>query len=308
MNSIAKPKKFIPLALIATTLWGSAFAGAKIGFEYMPPIMLSGIRFTLAGALLIPVAFALKVSWKEQLKHWKFIFIFGFIQTFLQYGLFYMGLDLVPGALSAIIIGAGPLFIAIIAHFLVDNDKLKASTVFAILLGLSGVIFISLSGGATSIDSPHFYRGVILLVTSNIIGSFTNIMVVKHNKPISPIVLTMLANLFGGLLLFIVSLFVEDRTILLTSFPLKFHLAILWLAIIPAASFSIWYYLLSLPGVKVSELNVWKFTIPVVGVLLSWLLLPNEHPTWISVTGIIIISTAVLVLQIPRKRATSQKG
>ena len=35
------------LAIFACLLWGSAFAGAKIGFEYTTPLHLSGMRFML---------------------------------------------------------------------------------------------------------------------------------------------------------------------------------------------------------------------------------------------------------------------
>lgn len=291
------------LAIFATTLWGSAFAGAKIGFEYMPPIMLSGLRFSLAGMLLLPMVLIFKIPFREQLKHWRFMLLFGSIQTLLQYGLFYMGLDLIPGAVAAIIIGSGPLFIAVLAHFTLPNDKLNARNVFAVLLGVAGVVSISLSGDSISADTPHFYRGVALLILSNIIGSYTNIMVVKKDAGISPVMLTMVANLFGGIMLFIISLFAEPTESLYQAFnfslPLEFYFALLWLAFIPAAAFSAWYHLLSRPDVRVSELNIWKFIIPFVGVLFSWIFLPGEDPTWSSAIGIVIISMALLVLQLP---------
>lgn len=302
MINNSKNWSYYTLAIFATTLWGSAFAGAKIGFEYMPPMMLSGFRFMLAGLLLLPIIFIFKVDWRKELQHWRFILLFGFVQTFLQYGLFYAGLDLVPGAIAAIIIGAGPLFIAIMAHIALQNDKLTIRKSIAILLGLSGVISISLTNNNLSANNPHFLFGVALLIISNIVGSYTNIMVIKRTTPISPILLTMAANFSGGVLLFIVSLFIEPTDSLSSSLPLEFYLALLWLAIIPAAGFTAWYHLLQRPGVKVSELNVLKFIIPVVGVLLSWLLLPDEYPTWSATIGIIIISTAVIILNYPRRK------
>ncbi len=287
------------LAIFATTLWGSAFAGAKIGFLYMSPIMLSGLRFTLAGVLLMPMIYFFKIGWREQLKHWRFMLLFGFIQTFMQYGIFFMGLNKVPGSLAAIIIGAGPLFVAVMAHLTLKNDKLNARKVFAILLGLAGVVSISLTGDSIVDSSSQFYVGIALLLLSNMIGSYTNIMVVKKDAGISPVMLTMFANFTGGLMLFVVSLFAESPEALCQSLPLEFFLGLLWLAFIPAAAFSAWYYLLSQPDVKVSELNIWKFIIPVVGVLLSWWLVPGESPSWSAVIGIVIISSAVLVLQLP---------
>ncbi len=293
---------YIILAVIATTLWGSACPGAKIAFEYMPPMMLSGLRFMLAGLLTLPLVLYLKVNWRKEFKQWRFMLLFAFVQSFLQYGLFYMGLNLIPGAVAAIIIGAGPLFIAIFSHFSLPNDKLNARKIFAIFLGLSGVVSISLTGDSLVGNNPHFYRGVALLISSNLIGSYTNIMVVKQKVKVSPFLLTMFANFSGGVMLFFASLFVEPTESLTHILPLEFYLTLLWLAIIPAAGFSIWYYLLAQPGVKVSELHIWKFIIPVVGVVLTWLMIEGESPNVSTVSGIIVISSAIIVLQLPTKR------
>ncbi len=290
---------FCMLAVVATTLWGSAFAGAKIGFEYMPPMMLSGFRFMLAGALLFPMMFFARIDWRSQLPHLRFMLIFGLVQTFLQYGLFYMGLNLVPSAIASVIIGAGPLFVAVMAHFTMRGDKLSSRTIIAVALGVAGVAVTSLAGANIKSSGTLIYKGIALLLASNIVGSYTNIMVAKQGGAISSVMLTMVANFSGGALLLLVSLFVEPIEALQQSLPAEFYLALLWLAIIPAAGFSIWYYLLGLPGVKVSELNIWKFLIPIVGVLLSWWLLPNESPTIGTIAGIIIISSSVVVLQYP---------
>lgn len=278
-------------AIIACILWGSAFAGAKIGFQYADPIYLSGLRFTLAGLLLVPVMMVKKVDFLDALKHWKFLLLFGFVQTFLQYGIFFMGLSMVPGAISSIIIGAGPLFVAIMAHLTLQNDKMTFRKMAAIGIGMAGIIFISITEGKISADNPSFYLGVCLLVLSNIIGSYTNIMVVKKPYTISPYFLTAFANFTGGIMLLAMAFIVEKPEI--KSYPLEFYGALLWLALIPAVSFSLWYGLLQRPGVKVSELNMWKFIVPVTGCILSWILLPGELPTVTSVLGIIIITVAL---------------
>ena len=288
-------------AVLACLLWGSAFAGAKIGFQYADPILLSGMRFTLAGLLLVPVMIAQKADFRGALRHWKFMLGFAFLQTFLQYGLFFLGLDKVPGSTSAIIIGAGPLFVAIMAHLTLRDDKMTLRKVLAIILGLSGVAFISLAkGGELAGNNPSFWAGVALLVLSNLVGSYTNIMVVKKKEyNISPVVLTSFANFTGGILLFLTSLIVEKPQI--GPFPTEFWFALVWLAIIPAAGFSLWYGLLQKPGVKVSELNLWKFLVPVTGCVLSWVLLPGEKPDIPSVIGIVVITLALQLVQLPER-------
>lgn len=287
-------------AIIACVLWGSAFAGAKIGFQYADPIYLSGMRFTLAGLLLVPVMIAKKVDFRGAFRHWKFMLLFAFVQTFLQYGIFFMGLDKVPGAVSSVIIGAGPLFVAIMAHLTLKDDKITLRKGIAMALGLSGIVFISLAKGVASADNPKFYLGVGLLVLSNIIGSYTNIMVVKKKEyNISPYLLTAFANFTGGIMLLIAAFIFEKPEIKV--YPPEFYGALLWLAIIPAAAFSLWYGLLQRPGVKVSELNMWKFIVPVTGCVLSWLIVPGESPDVPTVVGIIVIITALQLQQLPER-------
>lgn len=287
-------------AILACLLWGSAFAGAKIGFQYADPIYLSGLRFTLAGILLMPVLWIKGVRLAPALRHWRFMLLFAFMQTYLQYGLFFLGLDKVPGTTAAIIIGGGPLFVAIMAHLTLNNDKMTLRKIIAILLGLSGVVFISLAKGQLTSDNPSFYPGVGLLLLSNLVGGYTNIMVVKKKQyNISPIALTSFANFTGGLMLLLTSFLVEKPA--LKWYPAEFYLALLWLAFIPAAGFSLWYGLLQRPGVKVSELNVWKFVVPVSGCILSWLLLPDEKPDLSSIIGILIITLALQILQLPER-------
>ena len=69
-----------------------------------------------------------------------------------------------------------------------------------------------------------------------------------------------------------------------------------------ATAFSIWYKLLQRHDVKVSELNLWKFITPVTGAVLSWLLVPNEHPEWLTISGMIIITVSLIVYYWNTKR------
>ncbi len=93
--------------------------------------------------------------------------------------------------------------------------------------------------------------------------------------------------------MFLISLPLEGAPSLI--YPIEFYAALLWLAVLSAVAFSIWFYLLKTPGVKVSELNIWKFIMPVGGAILSWTILPNESPDVISVIGMSVIAISIIV-------------
>ncbi len=299
MGGYSDKIKVAILAIICCVVWGSAFAFAKLGFESMPPMRLSGFRFMIAGLLLIPVLLSRGFRFGSLKGQWGFIMMFTIVQTICQYGLFYMGLNLAPAAFSAIIIGAAPFFIAIMAHFFVANDKITLRKLISIVLGFSGVAFISLKNGVSLDNYPNLYIGLGLLLASNIIGSYANIMVVNKRTKIDNVALIALSCFIGGVMLYLMSLAFEPQGVKgLMGFSLEFYLSLLWLSAIPAIGFSIWYYLLQLPTVKVSELNVWKFLVPVFGVLLSWIFLPDESPDLYSVVGIGIIAISIITLQV----------
>ena len=85
--------------------------------------------------------------------------------------------------------------------------------------------------------------------------------------------------------------------------PLRFYQALVWLSLISAIAFSIWFYLLKLPQLKVSELNVWKFVIPMSGAILSWIILPNESPNIIIIAGMLcVVASIILFNWLPQRK------
>jgi drug/metabolite transporter (DMT)-like permease len=74
-----------------------------------------------------------------------------------------------------------------------------------------------------------------------------------------------------------------------------------------ASAFSIWYKLLQRPGVKVSELNLWKFINPVTGAVLSWLLIPDENPELLTISGMVIITLSLIIYYSSTKESISHR-
>ena len=80
------PKFFrgtIFLAIIACLLWSSAFAGIKIGLRYTTPLQFAGIRFMLAGLLILPFCGDLSVYLRDVIAHHRTVALVSFFQTTL---------------------------------------------------------------------------------------------------------------------------------------------------------------------------------------------------------------------------------
>lgn len=282
------------LAIVACTLWATAFVGVKIGLKYSPPLQFAGIRFIISGLLILPFIAALIRRTKISLRDMSFIVFVGIIQVSIQYSLFYSGMSLVPGALGAMIVGSGPLFVAIVAHLLMPNDRITLRKALSIGLGLVGIAIITFGRSSMGAVGSSAILGILLLIANNILSGFGNVLVAKDKRRVPPLVLSSFSMIFGGLLLWVVGIGVEGLSN--SPFPTEYYISLGWLSFLSAAAISIWYSLLGRPGVKVSNLNMWKFIIPVLGAALSWAMLPNEYPSIIAIIGMVLVAIALLIL------------
>jgi len=281
-------------AILACLLWSSAFVGVKIGLKYTSPLQFAGIRFFISGIMLLPFCGELSRILYFFNKYWRYILLVGFLQTFLAYALFYTGIDKIPGALAAMIIGSGPLFAALTAHFAMEDDKISKRKLISILVGMAGVAVISFGRKGFAFSGGIELLGIGILILNNLIGGFVNVIIKRRQGQVPPMILSSFSMCLGGLALFLFSIPTEGFK--LTVHPPEYYYALSWLSFLSAAAFSLWYTLLQKPGVKISTLNMWKFIIPVSGAILSWSILPDETPDLISITGMLIIGSSLLLL------------
>jgi drug/metabolite transporter (DMT)-like permease len=204
------------------------------------------------------------------------------------------------------IIGSSPLFIALVAHFSFHNDKMTPLKTGSILIGVVGIAIITLGRTTVEMKNKLEFLGIGLLLINNIISGYSNVLIVKKSKGISPAVLSSTSLMLGGLLLFVVSVPVEG--INLGPFPTTYYFALAWLSFLSAAAFTIWNTLLRRPGIKVSLLNVWKFLIPVSGAGLSWIILSDEKPDFISIVGMAFIALSLIALNYANRRQKTKQN
>ncbi len=294
-------KKYIAgLAIIACLLWSTAFAGVKIGFEYMPkPFTFAGLRFTLAGLFLIPFSWK-RNSFSQLVLHRKVITYVVFLNTAVGYALYYIAMSYVGGATAAIVIGSGPLITAIMTHFTMDNDKMNKYKALSIFFGLLGIVIIMVNSKPLTPVGQREIFGIILLLINSTLTSFANIKVAQIKNGISGVFLTTNQMLWGGLILLGMGRIFEGKIDFVQ--PINFYIVLIWLALVSAVAFSIWFFLIQVDNVKVSELNMFKFFIPVSGAIISWIILPNESPNLISFIGMGCVFGALIVNHISSKK------
>ena len=112
--------------------------------------------------------------------------------------MFYQGLNLVPGALGAVIYGAQPLVTAVVAAIMHKDDKLTRRKIITIIFGISGVILISAGRQAFRLGTGLELLGVLMITDGNIATATSNVIVSLKSKGINPFVLSSSSLFIGG--------------------------------------------------------------------------------------------------------------
>ncbi len=155
-------------AVTACLLWSTAYASIKLGLQYDKPFHFAGMRFIIAGLMILPFTLPPGAYIKEIRKNWKLVLIVTLLQMVVNYAFFYLGLQLVPGAIGAVIVGSQPLGTALIASMMDEGDKLTKSKIVTIIFGISGVILISVGRQALGLGSASELLGVGMILIANI--------------------------------------------------------------------------------------------------------------------------------------------
>lgn len=280
-------------AIIACLLWSTAYAGIKLGLQYDTPFHFAGIRFIISGLIILPFTIRPSLYIKMVRDNWKVFVWVTILQIVINYSLFYQGLNLVPGALGAVVYGAQPLIIAVVAAIMNKDDQITRNKIVTIISGISGVFLISIGRQAFKLGSEIEILGILMITVANIATAMSNVLISLRGKKVNPLVLSSFSLFFGGVILFLISIPAEHAPA--GHQPLQYWMILAWLSFMASTAFSIWFKLLQRPGVKVSELNLWKFITPVTGALLSWLLIKDEYPEWLTIAGMIIITISLIM-------------
>lgn len=277
--------------MVTTTgLMGSSFAVGKIGLNYISPLLLVGIRFTLAGILMAMVVLLLKRIHPRKLSDWLKIVVVGIFQTTMVMGPIFLSLRTITAGESSILTFTNPLLVVIFGTLFMGMKYRWAQWV-GVLVGFLGV-FITLGA---SLDIRE--TGTLLGLLSAVSWAIATLFLKKWGSSFDTWVLTAYQMLFGGLLLLLGSVFFEQVHIVFTPGSI---FIIVWLAVMASiVQFAIWFFLLEKgdPG----KVSAFLFLAPFFGVIFGWLLLNEQLHISTLIGGVLILVGIFLVNYGPQR-------
>ncbi|MCI5839957.1 MAG: DMT family transporter [Peptoniphilaceae bacterium] len=296
MEKYFKNKFYASLIAIFTCfLWGTAIPMIKSTYEIMnissteDKIFLAGIRFFLAGILVIVYKLIFDREEKTNFKKldYKFLFFIALTQVTIQYMAYYIGLSNTAGVKSSIIQGFNSIITVVVASLVFKDDKMNKEKLLAIIFGVLAILIANLSG--KGIDFSFSLNGEGLVFVSMICGSLGTIIMRKFGQDKNSYIVSIFQFIIGSSILIILSK-IFGAKIYFNKLGL---ILVLYGAFVSATAFLLWYLLLKYQ--KASNVGIFKLFIPVFGSMLSVIFLNEKYTLNLIISLFLTIVSTLLV-------------
>lgn len=286
----------IAIALLVTFLWSTSFVIIKIGLDEIPPLTFAGLRYTIAFAALLPLAFSSNIKneiMTLQKSDWLKLILLGFtFYTFTQ-GAQFLGLSLLPAVTVSLLLNFTPVFVAVMGIFLLSEKPTLLQWLGSILfiVGVLVYFYPVILSADQSLGLIVMGVGILANAGSAIIGRDVN-----RSSSLSPITITVISMGIGGIVLLITGIGVQGFPAI--SFTNVFYL--LWLALINTAlAFTLWN--LTLRTLTAMESSIINGTMLIQIAILAWVFL-GEAITTKEGIGMLIAALGAMLVQIKVKK------
>jgi drug/metabolite transporter (DMT)-like permease len=282
-----KPRDYVLLLLLAC-LWGPSFLLIKIAVGQASPLAVATLRILSGSCILIIV---LKLRGTKVDMNWdlaKKFMVSGFFNMSLPYILIASGEQYIDSALAGILNGLTPFFALLFVTIGSREERLSTRKIIGVVLGFAGLCVLLF---------PHFrdrnmasLTGVLLVTVAAACYGWATVYTKKNLVGLPPLVAPAFQLLMGGILLIpVLLIFGEPGRILKAEF--SFWLAIASLSLFGTA-LAYFLYFKIIENTEATFVALVTYIVPIISIALGILVL-NEHITWSSAIGAVIILASI---------------
>lgn len=302
------PRGLVVAAFLAVYLiWGSTYLGIRFAIETLPPFLMAGSRWILAGALLYAWRRA-KGDPAPTARNWRAAAIVGVLLIVGGNGLVSWAQQSVPSGFTALLIAVVPMWIALL-EWARTRMTPTARVGAGVLLGLAGVALLVGPAALGRLDDagPGFVLGALLILIASFSWANGSLWSRRAPLPKSTLLGASMQMLAGGVVLTLAGLGAGETARLdLAAVTLRSWLAYGFLVLfgsIVAYSAYVWLLQVTRPELVAT----YAFVNPMVAVVLGALLAGETlEPVTLAAAALIVVAVAVVVTA-PRPPADTTK-
>ncbi len=282
--------KNLGLLVLLAALWGPSFLFIKVAVADIPPLTLVLGRVAVGATFLLVALRLARRSLPRDRTLWRHFAVLALIHNAVPWILFAWGEQTIDSALASILNGTTPLFTIVLAHFLVEGDRMTASKLLGVLLGFGGLVLLILPSLVTGVRATTW--GLIAVTVAAALYGVAIIYSRRHVRGLPPLVAPASTLSLATLYMLPVALVERPWTL-----PIPSPVALAALAALgffgTGLAFIVYYRLLE--TANATYISMVTYVIPIFGVILGVLVL-GEQLTWYALAGFALILLGVMVV------------
>lgn len=282
-------------------LWGSTYLAIRFAIETIPPFLMAGTRFLIAGSLLYAWS-RWKGAPKPTARHWRSAAIIGGLMLFFGNGGVTWAEQVIPSGIAALLVATVPMWIVFIDWLWHRAARPHVRVLIGLVIGVIGAVVLTGPGAFVGASGVNPF-GALALLIATISWAFGSLYSRKAPLPASPLLGPAMEMLAGGLFLYFLAFIMgEPAHVNLDALSFRSMFSLGYLVIFGSLlGFTSYIWLLRVTSA--ARVSTYAFVNPVIAVFLGWALAgePLTLQTLIA-AGIIVIAVFLIVTGGPLRK------
>jgi len=307
VHASTKPETWKVLLAFAIIyfVWGSTFLAIRVGVREVPPFLLAGMRFFIAG-LVLYLWMRAKGTPSPTFREWRAASLLAIFIFVFDYGLLFWAEQHVPSGIAAVMMATIPAFMAISEIVILRTQRLTARLSIALLIGLAGVAVL-VSRTISFGDAPIDTAGACALLVASVSWSVASALTRKLPLPAAKTMSSGAQMLAGGVFLTTAAALLGE----FHTFHIHFVSRTTWLAlaylIVAGSIIGFTAYVWLIHHESPTKVGTYAYVNPAVAVLIGYFLggEPIGPRTLIGTTCVLISVVLITTTPAPQPQASS---
>ncbi|WP_287912548.1 DMT family transporter [Acinetobacter sp.] len=249
-------------------VWGSLWGLVKHSLQVFPPFLFISTRLILAALTLMLVQRLLRKSILPQRGEWKKLMVSSMMICIGFYATQTFAMQFVDSGLSAVLVFTMPIFIGVLAHYVL-KERLNTQKMFGLVLGTLGLIAILWP----QLHDLHFNLSLIgqaFLILSGFFWALTTVYIKQNFATYDKMKLTIWQLLMGGFVIFIGAMIFEPIDLHVWMNPLNDSM-LFYIAVVGTGfAFALWNWIVSQVDTFVASISI--MCIPILSLFFGYML------------------------------------